>query len=298
MDAQISGMYLAHSQSYIGKHGKDVAITLVVVLAVFAVTLGASYSAVLKQARTNWEQKKCNPIYMPFAGIILPQPGQSFVQTTAQNFEYCVQQDFSGFMSILLLPMEYVAFLILTSLDVLINAVVLAMTLVAKLKSLISANSASLIDKLAKMVIPLTLTVAKIRDAIARANATILTAVFTSLTVYDMIVSGLLSVLTITVDLLIAMSAVITVMFVVAVVLMVTPAFPIGIAMFTVASTAVIAVVIPTVVIYALLRVFVQETFGKSAVQPPSVPKIPKMPKPPFKNLIKNVKNLFSKKKK
>jgi hypothetical protein len=279
MDAQISGMYLAHSKSYIGKHGKDVAITLVVVLAAFTFMVGTSYTAVVKQAKANWEQNKCNPIYMPFAGVIMPIPGQSFATTTAQNFDYCVQQDLSSFMSILLMPLEYVAFLILTSLDLLINIVVLTMTLIAKLKGLIGGNSASLFDKLAKIAVPMTLTVAKIRDALAKVNATVMTAVFTTLTVYEMIVSGVLSILTITVNLLLAVVSVIVVMFVIAMVLMVTPAFPIGIAMFSVASTAVIAVVIPTVIIYALLRIFVQETFGKTAVQPPSVPRVPKKKK-------------------
>ena len=273
MDAQISGMYLAHSKSYIGKHGKDVAITMVVVLAAFTFMVGTSYSAVVMQAKANWEQNKCNPIYMPFAGVIMPIPGQSFAKTTGQNFDYCVQQDLSSFMSILLMPLEYVAFLVLTSLDLLINIVLLTMKLIAYLKSLIGGNSVSLYDKLAKMVIPITLMIAKIRDALARVNATVMTAVFTTLTVYEMVISGVLSILTIMVNLLLAVVAVIVVMFVVSMVLMVTPAFPLGVAMFSVASVAVIAVIIPTVIIYVLLRVFVQETFGKSAAESPAVPR-------------------------
>lgn len=295
MDARISGMYLAEADTYLGKYGRDVAITAAVVAVVLGAMLRTSYSAVFAQAKANWEQNKCDPIYMPFAGVIMPIPGQSAARTTIQNFDYCVQKDFSIFFGILLLPLEYTAFLILTTIDLLISGVVLAMALVAKLKALISGNTTELYGKLAEITIPIILIVAKMRDAMARSSAALLTMVHTTLTVREMVVSGMLSILTITLDLLIAMSAIIVAMFVVGLVLMMTPAFPVGMAMYVIASTAVIGVVIPTIVIYALLRVFVQETFGKSAAKPPKAPAVPKMPKPKFGKFFKNI---FKKKKK
>lgn len=295
MDAKISGKYLAESQSYLGRHGGDVAITAAVVVAALALMLGNSYEAVLKQAKANWEQNKCDPIYMPFAGVILPIPGQSAARTTIQNFDYCVQKDFSIFIGVLLLPLEYVSFLILTSIDLLINIAVLAAAMIAKLKSLISGNTTDLYGKLAGITIPVILIVAKMRDAMARASATLMTSLYVTLTVHDMVVSGMLSIMTITLDLLLAMSAVITAMFVVALVLMMTPAFPVGMALYVVASTSLLLVLIPTVVIYSLLNVFVKETFGKSAAAKPSIPKVPKVPKP---KIGKFFKNIFKKKKK
>jgi hypothetical protein len=289
MEAQINNLYSAHARSYLGRHGTDVTITVLVVAAVLVYVAGTSYSAIMKQAKTNWAQNKCDPIYMPFAGAIMPQPGQSYATTNAQNFDYCMQKDFSGFISVLLMPLEYVAFLILTSVDVLLNITLLSLKLMSALKFSVAKSNESLSDKLHKVAGPLVVTVAKFRDALAKVNATVLTAVYTSLTVYDIIQSGILNVLTITVDLLISIVAVIEVMFVVAIVLIMTPAFPIGIALFTVASTAVYAVVIPTIVIYALLHAFVKEVFGQKAANVPGRPKVPKMPKPPFQNIVKNV---------
>ena len=295
MDARISGMYLAEADTYLGKYGKDVAITAVVVVVVLGTMLRNSYKAVFAQAKANWEQNKCDPIYMPFAGVIMPIPGQSATRTTIQNFDYCVQKDFSIFFGILLMPLEYTAFLILTTIDLLINSALLAMALIAKLKSLISGNTTNLYGKLLEITAPIIIIVAKIRDAMARSSATLMATIYTTLTVRDMIVSGMLSILTIMLDLLIAICAIIIAMFVIGLVLMMTPAFPVGMAIYAIASVAVLALVIPTIVIYILLRVFVQSTFGKSAVESPKAPSVPRMPKPKFGKFFKN---LFKKKKK
>lgn len=279
MDARISAKYIAESQTYFGRHAGDVAITVVVVGGALAWMLRNSYSAVMAQAKANWEQNKCNPIYMPFAGVILPIPGQSAATTTIQNFDYCIQKDLSIFFSVLLLPLEYVAFLILTSIDLLIKMSVLFAQFLAWLRSLFSGQAMDMYNKLIAITVPVILIVAKMRDAMARASATLLTSLYVTLTINQMVTSGLLSILTIVLDLLLAMCAVVIAMFVIAIVLMMTPIFPVGVAMFMVATTALLALVIPTIVIYVLLRIFVEETFGKSAVQAPSIPKAPKRKK-------------------
>ena len=294
MEAQINNLYLTHAQSYLGNHGMDVAITVVVVVATLSFVAGTSYTAVMKQAKDNWAHNKCDPIYMPFAGAIMPQPGQSFTTTTSQNFNYCMQKDFSGFMSVLLMPLEYVAFLILTSVDVLLNITLLALKLLSALKFSVAKSNETMFDKLRRTAGPMVVIVAKMRDALAKVNATILTAVYTSLTVYDIIQSGILNVLSITIDLLIAIVLIIQAMFILAIILCFTPAFPIGIAMFSVAAVAIIAVVIPAIIIYALLRAFVKEVFYKSVKKEPNRPKQPPRPKPPsFKQIGRTIAGWF-----
>jgi hypothetical protein len=294
MEAQINDLYSTHAQSYLGNHGLDLAITVVLVAATLSIVAGTSYAAVMKQAKDNWAQNKCDPIYMPFAGAIMPQPGQSFATTNVNNFNYCMQKDFSAFISVLLMPIEYVAFLILTSVDVLLNVVLLALKLMSALKLSVAKSNESMYDKLHRTAAPMVVMVAKFRDALAKVNATVLTAVYTSLTVYDIIQSGILSVMSIAVDLLIAVVVIIQVMFVLAIVLIMTPAFPIGIALFAVASTAIIAVVIPTIIIYAFLRAFVKEVFYTSARKEPARPTIPKRPSPPnFKKIGRTIAGWF-----
>lgn len=40
--------------------------------------------------KKDWDAKRCYPHIIPFAGIINPQKGRSFIDTTADNFAYCI----------------------------------------------------------------------------------------------------------------------------------------------------------------------------------------------------------------
>jgi glucan phosphoethanolaminetransferase (alkaline phosphatase superfamily) len=121
-------------------------------------------------------------------------------------------------------------------------------------------------------IIPLVLFIAKIRDTLAKANAVSLSAIFTTLTVYSIVVSGLLSMTTIIVDLLIAMTVVITAMFVLALILMNPFTFPAGIALFAVATGILSAIFIPTIIIYVIIQAFMSSVFGKQARPAPETP--------------------------
>ena len=46
----------------------------------------------LQLVRTNWSQERCNPLYIPFAGIINGKTGSvSQFEYTLENFNYCIQ---------------------------------------------------------------------------------------------------------------------------------------------------------------------------------------------------------------
>jgi hypothetical protein len=254
-------------------YSSDVWLTAAPIVAVVGVMVYLSHDAVLKQLRANWGQNQCNPIVLPFAGWIMPQPGRSTLESTVGNFDYCVKKDLSAVVSIALLPIEFVSYAIMSALDLMVQSILASIQLLAKLKAAIGEVGADIENKLKGVAVPLVLMIAKVRDALAKANATLLTTLFTTMTIYSIIVSGLLSVTTIVVDLLIAMAAVITAMFVIAAVLMATPAFPIGVALFAVANTALTVIFIPTVVIYALLQTFMSTVFGKAATPAPFTPK-------------------------
>jgi len=242
-------------------------------LVAVGVSIYLSYDAVLAQARANWTQNKCNPIYLPFAGVIMPQPGQSKLRTTVDNFDYCIRRDLSEVFKVILLPLEFVAFSILSMVDLLIESMLLMVDILNRLRSLIGGISEGIYTKLMSIVVPIILFIAKVRDTFAKANAVMLASVYTTLTVYNIIVSGLLSVTTIIVDLLIAMAIVIAGMFVLALILMNPFTFPIGIALFVAANIALNAIFIPTIIIYAIIQVAMVSIFGKQAAKAPSTPK-------------------------
>lgn len=270
MDVKIASMYAKHKRSYLGRHGGDVVKTVIPVIALIAGLILTSYNAVMKQARANWSGNKCNPIYMPFAGTIMPQIGQSNSETTRQNFGYCIHKDISAAISIILMPLEFVNFLILSTLDLVIQGMIASMKFYNGVAKIVTKSSQETTDKMAEFMIPLTITMTKLRDTLARGSATLLTSAYTVFTMYNIMVSGILNMLNVILQILMILFSVITVLYIIGTILIVAVfSAPIGIAMIVVATALLLGIFIPVLVMYCLLAVFMVDTFGAKAKPSP-----------------------------
>ena len=95
-------------ETFWSKYKSDVFMASLPWLIAFGVMVYLSYDAVVKQLRDNWKDNQCNPIILPFAGVIMPQPGMTTYESTVGNFNYCVKKDLAAVVSIALLPIEFV----------------------------------------------------------------------------------------------------------------------------------------------------------------------------------------------
>ena len=270
MDFKISAMYAENKRSYMAQHGFDVLKTIVPVAAVIAMLVGSSYGALIKEARTNWATKQCNPIYMPFAGKIMPEAGKTEGRVTLDNFNYCIHKEISAFVSIILMPLEFVNFVILTTIDITIKSMVAAMKLAAKLSLIMKKFGMDITSKIANFLVPIIIIIVKMRDAMARSSASVSAAIYTTLTIYKTIISGLMNLMNILLTLLIALSILIAAMFVTAAVLtaLIVTA-PAGIALNVVASLLLILLFTPTLIMYIILQVFMADALGAPAPKAP-----------------------------
>jgi len=76
--------------SYMERYGLDVWITVFIVGLVFF-AIGYFYiQNKLKPIKADWDNQKCSPEVIPFAGFIQEHPGESNVAFTARNFTFCV----------------------------------------------------------------------------------------------------------------------------------------------------------------------------------------------------------------
>ena len=55
MDAKIASKYAAKKRSYWGRHSFDVMSSAGVIVCALVLMMAASYSALIKQARSNWK---------------------------------------------------------------------------------------------------------------------------------------------------------------------------------------------------------------------------------------------------
>jgi len=267
---------LYKKRGYFDRYGGDVCISIVLILLTISITGYSNYQSVMAQVKTNWNQQRCNPIYMPFAGIIMPEPGKSTVETTVTNFSYCIKQDASSVFSIAMMPFEFSIFLIIEFIDAVLSAILAFMAFIQWLKNQLGGIFATLYTKIIYFLIPLIEMVIHIRDLIAKVNGVATAALYTAMNIYNTTISGIINIMTILNNILIATIAIMMALIVLAFILIPTPAFPLGLGMYIAGLLTMTSFIIPVIVFYTMMQAFNQEVFGTSGPEAPSIPKIKK----------------------
>jgi hypothetical protein len=265
---------LYSNRGYFETYGGDVFTALAIGTGSFAISSYATYHALLLQVRSNWNEHKCNPLYMPFAGLIMPQPGMDTMDNTLQNFSYCVKQDVSAVFSIAMMPFEFGLYIVIEFIDAVIAAMIAVMEFIKWLRDLIGGLFSEFYNKMLYVIIPLVEIVIHIRDALSKINGIAITSLFLTMTVYNTAVSGVINVMSIITELLIGLISVIVAMIVIAFILLITPAFPVGITMYATATSVMVAILIPTIILYTLMHEFTRATMNQGSPNPPSIPTV------------------------
>ena len=265
---------LYKKRGYFERYGVDVVITFLLITITVGTNSVSTYNSILTQAKANWNINRCKPIYMPFSGVIMPQPGQTSLETSSQNFQYCIQQDTSMIMNIALMPFEFGMFIIIEFLDAVMFAIAAIMRMIQWLKNIIGGIFRELYERIVRFIIPLMVMIIKLRDMLAKMNGVMVTTLYTVMNVYNIIVSGILNIMIVINNILIITIAVMLAIIVLALILMFTPAFPAGFAFFAVGVGIMTAFIIPVIVIYTLMQVFTNTIFrvlSPEAQKKPSV---------------------------
>ena len=118
-----------------------------------------------------------------------------------------------------------------------------------------------------------------LRDMIAKLNGIAITSLYTVMNIYNITVSGILNIMVVINNMLIATIAIMLAMIVLAFALIPTPAFPLGLSIYIAGLSILSSFVIPVIVLYTLMQVFTSEVFKTTSPKAQSIPKIKKKKK-------------------
>lgn len=77
--------------TYFQRHGLDVFFTIIIIIFILSLIVYFTILNSLQKLRANWDVEKCNPMYMPFASIINPDPNKTSEQQVEDNINYCIK---------------------------------------------------------------------------------------------------------------------------------------------------------------------------------------------------------------
>ena len=99
---------LYDKQGFYEKYGTD---TIIAIIIIFIFFIWTTYYYVLNHIpllRANWEENKCNPAYIPFAGMVINDPNKSNLDVVGDNFINCTENILLTIIGYVLEPIYYI----------------------------------------------------------------------------------------------------------------------------------------------------------------------------------------------
>jgi len=260
---------LYNKRGYLDIHDVDVLISAAIILTITMATGYNNYKSMLLSIQSEWDVYRCNPLIMPFAGTIMPVQGKSGNSITLENFQYCVKKDTAVALSIATLPIELILYTTIEFMDGLQQAVHETMSITEWLLNKVLEESNEIINKIKLFIVPIQEILVYIRDSIAKSNAILTVSLYVVMNVYNLIVSGTINLMKILSNFVIAITVVMVALSVIAFALIPTPATVAGWAIYSSALSILTGSIIPGILFYTILRIFITSISIVAVDKPP-----------------------------
>tara|TARA_A100001011_G_C14292537_1_gene836899 strand:+ start:1012 stop:1803 length:792 start_codon:yes stop_codon:yes gene_type:complete len=119
----LKSIHYSHKKSFLSSYGGDLAISI---LTIYIFSIAIMYFYVINHIpiiRKKWPTEKCNPLYMPFAGLVLKKSKKSSLKLIEDNFAGCVHNILYSISQDALAPLYYAKKISLEGIDDAIKAV-------------------------------------------------------------------------------------------------------------------------------------------------------------------------------
>lgn len=271
---KIESLYL--KDGYFSKYSSDIFITIFLIMITFLIICYNAYKSVIQQIKLNWNLHRCSPIYLPFAGLIMPEIGKSFMDSTIENFQYCIQTDISSVFNIIMLPIEFAIYITVDCIDGITMIFVAIASFAEWIQQMLGEIYSELFNKIIYTITPIIEMILHYRDITSKTNGVLVTLIYSILNIYNITVSGASFLLTIVINVLGLLIGLFYVIIAIAIYLCLS-FFGIasGLALFSVAIGIATAVIAPVIKIYYDVSTTFEGAFNISGPAAPSMPKIP-----------------------
>lgn len=185
LDHKIINLY--ENSNFFKIYGFDFWITIISIILCILLISFIFITNNFNEIRQNWDKERCNPIYLPFAGYINPQPNQTNLEYTAENFKFCNDKFIKKGEKKALAPLyhlsDYLNNIVNTILDTWKSILGSLNLLKNKLMELVQL----VINKLISVLIPIQFMFIKVKDSISKMTGSLVGSIYTFYNLYKVI---------------------------------------------------------------------------------------------------------------
>jgi len=255
---QINDIY--NKKGFLERYGSDLWISVIIMIIFFIVT---SYFYVMNHVKpilADWDNEKCSPAVIPFAGLINKDPKMSVFEFTGKNFTGCIQTILKNIASDAFAPIYYVMKLFIDEFKNFVHSIESIRHLFNKIRTTIKTFSQDVMGRLLNITMPIMKFMIVMKDMLSKMNGTLTATTYTLMGAYLSMESLFANIINFIIIILVALSVTI-------IALLFIP-FGIGEAIAIPFIAMMIAITIPTIAI----QVFMGDIFKLPTRSTPSIP--------------------------
>lgn len=182
------------------------------------ILLGISYcyvSMYKKNIQDNWPQQRCNPLIMPFAGMINAPVGESQGQYTQDNFNYCTQAVVTDTLQIATLPLQFITNMLNGIVEAINSTINIIREMINKVRNAIISVSKNIMGRMGNMMIPMQFIIIKMKNLLGQCAGILTAALYTLLGTYYTLQSLMGAIAEFIIDILVALAITVAVLWIV-----------------------------------------------------------------------------------
>lgn len=201
------------NQTYLERYGEYIFYAIIICISFILVITYIHIKINIEQIRADWNNQKCKPNIMPFAGIINAPDNMSKMEYAEKNFAECTQNILTDITDIALIPVHYTISIVTATVGEIASIVNDMRELVNKIRNSVADITSDIMSRILNIMTPLTETIITAKSMLGKSNGVVTAVMYTLFGVYLSIKSLIGSILEIVIILLVAMAAAIILLF-------------------------------------------------------------------------------------
>jgi hypothetical protein len=207
---------LYNKMSFTGKYGSDIWATIIIFSIVI---LGVMYFHTMNNIKpivADWENQRCSPVVIPFAGLINNGPNTTPFEYTGQNFTNCIQTILASITGDAFSPIYYIVDIITDTFKDIMAAIVAIRAEFDKVRNSISGITGEIMGRALNVVLPVVKLMISIKDMMAKMLGSLTGGLFLLFGSYMTLQSLILGIVELLISILTYVAGVLAALFIIA----------------------------------------------------------------------------------
>lgn len=194
---KVSSLYTATDRGYFSLYGVDLIIAITII---YVYSVAITYFHVINhipQLRAKWATEKCNPLYLPFASLVVKDSSKSSNQLIDDNFQACVKNILTSVSEEALKPIYYVKNLATEAANEASGAGQAIRSMLDRMRDDVKSFGEDAFGRVLNISIPFVKQMIMMKAMLGRIHALMTTAVFVALGTYTTLYSSIMTMINI-----------------------------------------------------------------------------------------------------